>query len=125
MSIMQNKFVQDFLKADAVDTAIISFQIPLSTGVKILDSMIPKLEMDIKILDENKYKEIKDKINEGTKEFKNEAEKIRDTYEKENTSNDPYDNNSLNNRLNDLKHTKQQQILVEIQNIGYRSGWLD
>lgn len=122
---MQNKFVQDFLKADAVDTAIISFQIPLSTGVKILDSMIPKLEMDIKILDENKYKEIKDKINEGTKEFKNEAEKIRDTYEKENTSNDPYDNNSLNNRLNDLKHTKQQQILVEIQNIGYRRGWLD
>lgn len=125
MSIMQNKFVQDFLKADAVDTAIISFQIPLSTGVKILDSMIPKLEMDIKILDEKKYKEIKDKLEEQAQEFENEANKIKETYQKENTSNDPYEDNSLNNKLNDLKHTKQQQILVEIQNIGYRSGWLD
>ena len=125
MSIMQNKFVQDFLKADAVDTAIISFQIPLSTGVKILDSMIPKMEMDIKILDEKKYIEIKEKIEDQTKEYKDEAEKIKETYEKGNTSNDPYDDNSLNNRLNNLKHTKQQQILVEIQNIGYRSGWLD
>jgi len=125
MPIMKDKFVQDFLKADAVDTAIITFQIPLSNGVKILDSMVPKIEMDIKILDETRYKEIKTKIEEYAKEFNVEAEEIREVYKQQSTSNDPYDDDSLNNKLNNLKHIKQQKILVDIQNIGYRSGWLD
>jgi len=125
MSIMKDKFVQDFLSADSVDTAIITFQVPLSNGVKILDSLIPKIEMDIKILDEKKYNEIKNKIEESSKEFNNESEKIKAIYEQKSNSNDPYEDNSLNNRLNDLKHSKQQEILVSIQNMGYRSGWLD
>ena len=125
MSIMQDKFVQDFLRADSVDTAIITFQIPLSNGVKILDSLILKIEMDIKIFDEKKYGEIKNKIEESPKAFNNEADKIKATYEQKSTSNDPYEDNSLNNRLNNLKHSKQQEILVSIQNMGYRSGWLD
>lgn len=125
MSIMKDKFVQDFLSADSVDTAIITFQVPLSNGVKILDSLILKIEMDIKILDEKKYNEIKNKIEESSKEFNNESEKIKAIYEQKSNSNDPYEDNSLNNRLNDLKHSKQQEILVSIQNMGYRSGWLD
>lgn len=122
---MQDKFVQDFLSADSIDTAIITFQIPLSNGVKILDSLLPKIEMDIKILDEKKYDEIKNKIEESSREFNSEAEKIKAIYEQKSSSNDPYEDNSLNNRLNDLKHSKQQEILVSIQNMGYRSGWLD
>lgn len=125
MSIMQDKFVQDFLRADSVDTAIITFQIPLSNGVKILDSLILKIEMDIKILDEKKYGEIKDNIEESSKDFNSEAEKIKAAYEQKSNSNDPYEDNSLNNQLNNLKHNKQQEILVSIQNMGYRSGWLD
>jgi len=125
MSIMQDKFVQDFLRADSVDTAIITFQIPLSNGVKILDSLILKIEMDIKILDEKKYSEIKNKIEESSKDFNSEAEKIKVAYEQKSSSNDPYEDNSLNNQLNNLKHIKQQEILVSIQNMGYRSGWLD
>jgi hypothetical protein len=122
---MQDKFVQDFLRADSVDTAIITFQIPLSNGVKILDSLILKIEMDIKILDEKKYDEIKNKIEESSTDFNNEAEKIKVAYEQKSSSNDPYEDNSLNNQLNNLKHSKQQEILVSIQNMGYRSGWLD
>ncbi len=125
MPIMKDKFIQDFLKADAVDTAIITFQLPLSTGVQILDSLIPKIEMDVKILDEAKYKQIKSKIESYSTEFKNEADEIKNSYTQQSTSNDPYDDDSLKNRLNDLKHGKQQNILVDIQNMGYRSGWLD
>jgi hypothetical protein len=107
MSFMTDQFKADWGLANNTDTAIITFQIPLSTGVKILDSLLPKIEMDIKILDEKKYSEIKNKIEESSKEFNSEAEKIKVA------------------QLNNLKHTKQQEILVSIQNMGYRSGWLD
>jgi hypothetical protein len=122
---MTDQFKADWGLANNTDTAIITFQIPLSTGVKILDSLLPKIEMDIKILDEKKYGEIKNKIEEISKEFNDEAEKIKATYEQKSTSNDPYKDEGLNNDLNNLKHNKQQEILVSIQNMGYRSGWLD
>lgn len=125
MSVMKEKFVQDFIKADAVDTAIITFQVALSTGVKMLDGLIPKIEMDMRILDEARYKEIKGKIKVLTSEFNSEADKIKSDYSKVSVSNDPYDEDSLKNRLNDLKHGKQQKILSAIQEIAYTTGWLD
>lgn len=125
MSVMKEKFVQDFIKADAVDTAIITFQVALSTGVKMLDGLIPKIEMDMRILDEARYKEIKGKIKVLSDEFNAEAGKIKGDYDKSVKSNDPYEEDSLNNRLNNLKHGKQQKILSAIQEIGYITGWLD
>lgn len=123
--IMQQKLVQDYLKADAVDTAIISYQVPMDTGVNILDRLIIKLYADIKILDEQKYKELKPKADQYINEYKKQESDVRKRHEEETKANDPHNEKSLNDRLCRLKHISQQGILTEIQNIAYRKGWLD
>jgi len=121
-SIMEQKLVQDYFKADEIDNLIITRQMALSQGVQILTSIIKKIENDFRLMDKEKHKELIDMINTFNVERKQQMQKRLEKY-KSNEQNDPFDEEQYAVDINNIKHETLQKILNTILDIGYRKGW--
>lgn len=121
-SIMEQKLVQDYFKADEIDNLIITQQMALSHGVRILTSLIKKIENDFRLLDKEKHKELIERINELNIERK---QKMKDRLVQYTNSDetDSYSEEQYTTDINDIKHNTLQKILNTILDIGYRKGW--
>jgi len=121
-SIMEQKLVQDYFKADEIDNLIITRQMSLSQGVQILTSIIKKIENDFRLLDKEKHKELIDTINKLNLERKIQTQNRLTEYTSSD-ENDSYSEEQYTTDINDIKHNTLQKILNTILDIGYRKGW--
>ena len=121
-SIMEQKLVQDYFKADEVDNQIITHQMALSTGVQILTSLIKKIENDFRLLDKEKYTELITEIKKLNIERKTQVKQRLDEYQSAEDS-DPFDEEQYAVDVNNIKHDALQKILNVILELGYKKGW--
>ena len=121
MGMMQQKTVQDFLEACAIDKRMTQGLISLEDGVIILEDMIKYVRDDIKTLDEAARKELDGKNKELIAINKQRKDQIRNS----DASADPIDERNLKRKLLKEDHNRFKKELVNIQGICYRKGWLD
>ena len=122
MSVMEEKFVKDFLEAQEVDKMLSKQTIDFVDGIYILKEMIQYVREDIKILDvkaREKLDDVRKKLNEINKERK---DIIRKRYK------DPEDEEEkdfIHIKMLREDHEKYKKELFYIQNLGYKKGWFN
>lgn len=123
MSLMVEKLVRDFLKADEINDAILSQQIGLSVGNNILTSFINKIQNDISLMDKKEYTSLQDKISKIRIDKEPELKKINLYYDGL-KSKDSYDNEDRKLSINNIQHEILQNILITIQGLLFNKGWI-
>lgn len=123
-SIMEQKLLRDYLQADTLDNMIISMQINLSAGVKILTNYIKKIFNDFKLLDDEAYEQLKKQIEIIKNESDTNKQKIIKRYDEKNNV-DAYDEENRRVELYNEDHESLQKTLIFIAEIMYRKGWLE
>ena len=123
MSLMVEKLVRDFLKADEINDAILSQQIGLSVGNNILTSFINKIQNDISLMDKKEYTSLQDKISKIRIDKEPELKKINLYYDGL-KSKDSYDDEDRKLSINNIQHEILQNILITIQGLLFNKGWI-
>lgn len=123
MSLMVEKLVRDFLKADEINDAILSQQIGLSVGNNILTSFINKIQNDISLMDKKEYTSLQDKISKIRIDKEPELKKINLYYDGL-KSKDSYDDEDRKLSINNIQHEILQKILITIQGLLFNKGWI-
>ncbi len=122
MSVMKQKFIQDFLDTDEIGKQITKGQIDIAVGIDILHNMIKYVRFDIKTLDQELYKKLEKVIAELGQMNQGNKEKIKNSMtEPEDAIDDRNQKRIL--LIEDLKKYKQE--LQTIQELAYNKGWLD
>jgi len=126
MSVMQQKLVKDFFKADDVKSLIISKQLDLYPGVEIYKEFIQIVRDDIKTMDEEANKVLEEKNKNLNNRNNTKKKEIEQSY-KQNLMTDP--NIDKRNLLDypllqeDFKRYQEEQLFI--QDLCYRKGWFD
>lgn len=123
MSLMIQKLISDYFKADEVDNLIVTRQIALSSGVDILLSLMKKIQEDIGLLDKNEYNALMTKIKQIRAEHEPVIAKIRTDF-KELKAMDSYEEEGYALKIKNEEHEVLQKILSEILNMMFKKGWI-
>lgn len=123
MSLMIQKLISDYFKADEVDNLIVTRQIALSSGVDILLSLMKKIQEDIGLLDKNEYNALMVKIKGIRAEHEPVISKIRSDF-KELKAMDSYEEEGYALKIKNEEHEVLQKILSEILNMMFKKGWI-
>ncbi len=122
MSIMEEKFVKDFLEAQEVDKMISKQSVDFVDGLFILKDMMVYVREDIKILDPNTMK----KLQETNKKLDDINTERKDAIKlKYKDAEDEEEKDFIHLKLLREDHEKYKKELFFIQKIGYNKGWFD
>jgi hypothetical protein len=120
MTLLTDKFVNDFFDAHEIDKAITRKELNLPDGVVMLSEMLTYVRKDISTLDENAYEKLKTVIEELNKKNTERKEYIKKkTPEPEDT----VEESVLKRKLLNEDHKRYRQELFFIQDIAYDKGW--
>jgi polyhydroxyalkanoate synthesis regulator phasin len=120
MTLLTDKFVNDFFDAHEIDKAITRKELNLSDGVTMLSDMLSYVRKDVSTLDESAYDKLKIMIAELNKKNMERKSFIKkSTPEPEDT----VEESVLKRKLLNEDHKRYQQELFFIQDIAYSKGW--
>lgn len=122
MSVMEEKFVKDFLEAQEVDKLISKQGIDFIDGLFILKDMIKYVREDIKILDKDTYKKLEEMNAQLDDINKKRKENIKHRYK---DAEDEEEKDFIHLKLLKEDHEKYKKELFFIQKLGYNKGWFN
>jgi len=121
MTLLVEKFVNDFFDAHEIDKAITRREIGIIDGTTMLSDMLKYVRKDISTLDEEAYNKLKVAIEEL-----NNKNTQRKEYIKKHVSEpeDVVEEQVLKRKLLREDHNRYRQELFFIQDLAYNKGWL-